>query len=172
MIAVDGDTYSVTSAVAAVRGAITTRSPRKIATLPSGCSRTTSTPTRWLERISLARPTRTTPLMFEHALIERAQADRRHIVLPEGNDDRVLLAAEQLLRRGVVDLTVLGTERDVRARAAALALTLPGVHIVDPLTSPSTARISPDLLRAAQAQGSSRPTSPSTRWATCPTSAR
>jgi phosphate acetyltransferase len=56
-------------------------------------------------------------------------------VLPEGKDDRVLLAAEQLLRRGVVDLTVLGTERDVRARAAALTLTLPGVHIVDPLTS-------------------------------------
>ena len=49
-----------------------------------------------------------TPLMFEHALIERAKADRRHIVLPEGNDDRILLAAEQLLRRGVVDLTVLG----------------------------------------------------------------
>ena len=48
--------------------------------------------------------------MFEHALIERARADRRHIVLPEGNDDRILLAADQLLQRGVVDLTVLGTE--------------------------------------------------------------
>jgi len=89
-----------------------------------------------LERITRARPSRMTPLMFEHALIERARTDRRHIVLPEGNDDRILLAADQLLQRGVVDLTLLGTERDVRARAAALGLTLPGVRIVDPLTSP------------------------------------
>ena len=134
VIAVDGDTYSVTSAVAAVRGAITTRSPRKMA-VAVGLFEDNVDAEALAERISLARPTRTTPLMFEHALIERAKADRRHIVLPEGNDDRVLLAAEQLLRRGVVDLTVLGTERDVRARAAALTLTLPGVHIVDPLTS-------------------------------------
>ena len=65
-----------------------------------------------MERITQARPTRTTPLMFEHALIERARADRRHIVLPEGNDDRILMAADQLLQRKVVDLTVLGAERE------------------------------------------------------------
>ena len=80
-----------------------------------------------------------TPLMFEYALIERARADRRHIVLPEGGDDRVLCAAEELLHREVVDLTVLGAERDVRARAAALGLELPGVRVVDPLTSPHRA---------------------------------
>ena len=57
-------------------------------------------------------------------------------MLPEGNDDRILRAADQLLLRGVVDLTVLGVERDIRARASALGLTLPGVRIVDPLTSP------------------------------------
>ena len=75
-----------------------------------------------VERITQARPTRTTPLMFEHALIERARADRRHIVLPEGNDDRILTRGRPAAARRVVDLTVLGTERDVRARAAALGL--------------------------------------------------
>ena len=49
--------------------------------------------------------------MFEYELIERARSDRRHIVLPEGDDERVLRAAEILLRRGVVDLTLLGTAR-------------------------------------------------------------
>jgi phosphate acetyltransferase len=76
-----------------------------------------------------------TPLMFEHELIERARADRRHIVLPEGDDDRILRAAEQLLRRGVVDLTVLGGEAAVRSRAASLGLELEGLRVVDPLMS-------------------------------------
>jgi phosphate acetyltransferase len=138
VIAVDGDTYTVTAAVTAVRGSITARSPRKIATAVGLFEDGVDT-SALLERITQARPTRMTPLMFEHALIERARADRRHIVLPEGNVDRILLAADQLLQRGVVDLTVLGTERDVRARAAALGLTLPGVRIVDPLTSPDRA---------------------------------
>ena len=134
VVAVEGDTYTVTSAVTAVRGAITARSPRKIA-VALGLFEDNVDTDALVERIALARPTRTTPLMFEHALIERAKADRRHIVLPEGNDDRVLLAADQLLERGVVELTVLGAERDVRARAAALGVALPGVRIVDPMTS-------------------------------------
>ena len=64
---------------------------------------------RELERqIALERPVRMTPTMFEYELVERARSDRRHIVLPEGDDERVLRAAEILLRRGVVDLTLLG----------------------------------------------------------------
>ena len=47
------------------------------------------------------RPTRVTPLMFEYDLIDRARADRRHLVLPEGTEERILRAAEILLRRGV-----------------------------------------------------------------------
>jgi phosphate acetyltransferase len=134
VVAVDGDTYTVTRAVTGVRGAITARSTGKIAAA-IGLFEDHVDTTALVERIDLARPTRMTPLMFEHALIERARADRRHIVLPEGGDERVLLAADQLLRRGVVDLTLLGTERDVRARAAALGLELPGVRIVDPMRS-------------------------------------
>jgi phosphate acetyltransferase len=138
VVVTDGDTYTVTSAVTAVRGAITPRSPRKIETAIGMFEDGVDT-SALLERITRARPTRMTPLMFEHALIERARADRRHIVLPEGDDDRILLAADQLLQRGVVELTVLGAERDIRARAGALGLTLPGVRIVDPLRSPDRA---------------------------------
>ncbi|MDT0350458.1 phosphate acetyltransferase [Pseudonocardia charpentierae] len=135
VVAVDGDTYTVARAVTGVRGAITAQSASKIAAAIGLFEENVDT-AALVERIDLARPTRMTPLMFEHALIERAKADRRHIVLPEGNDDRILRAADQLLLRGVVDLTVLGVERDIRARAATLGLTLPGVRIVDPLTSP------------------------------------
>src|SRR5207247_5256661 len=86
-------------------------------------------------RLQVTPSTRMTPLQFEQELIERAKADRRHIVLPEGNDDRILQAAEQLLRRGVGELRVLGGEEQVRARAATLGLDLGGVRLVDPATS-------------------------------------
>ncbi|MEZ5450305.1 MAG: phosphate acetyltransferase [Thiolinea sp.] len=79
---------------------------------------------------------RMTPLMFEYDLIQRAKARRMHIVLPESNDERVLRAAEILSLRDVVQLTLLGDETDVQARAAQLGLKLHDVAIVNPRTSP------------------------------------
>jgi phosphate acetyltransferase len=73
-----------------------------------------------------------TPLMFEYQLMERARAARKHIVLPESQDDRILEAAAILLRRGVADLTLLGEETKVRARGSALGLDLDAVRIVSP----------------------------------------
>jgi phosphate acetyltransferase len=71
-------------------------------------------------------------LMFEYTLLERAREARRHIVLPEGTDERVLRAAETLLRRRVVELTLLGPEAEVRGAASRLGVDLWGAHIVDP----------------------------------------
>ena len=147
VIEVDTDTYATTTAVGAIRGAITADSPGKIATVLRLFEEHVDAPAL-LARMELSRPARVTPLMFEHDLTERARAAHRHIVLPEGNDDRILLAAEQLLRVGapgadgrpgagpIVELTLLGVESQVRARATALGLDLPGVQIVDPETSP------------------------------------
>ena len=73
-----------------------------------------------------------TPLMFEYQLMERARANRKHIVLPESQDDRILEAAAILLRRGVADLTLLGEETKVRARASALGLDLDRAKIISP----------------------------------------
>jgi len=73
-----------------------------------------------------------TPLMFEYQLMERARADRKHIVLPESQDDRILEAAAILLRRGVADLTLLGEETKVRARGSALGLDLDRAKIISP----------------------------------------
>jgi phosphate acetyltransferase len=134
VLAVGTDTYETVSAVGSVRGAIGPTSERKIATAIRQFEDNVDHDLL-RERLEVARPTRTTPLMFEQALLERARADRRHIVLPEGNDDRVLAAAEQLLLRGVADLTVLGRPEDVAARAATLGLGLPGVRVIDPATS-------------------------------------
>ncbi len=88
-----------------------------------------------LERLHLPRPERMTPLRFLHDLIERARLQRRHIVLPEGNDVRILRAAEILHRRDVCDLTILGNESEVRELASTQGIDLSGMSIVDPATS-------------------------------------
>ncbi|MEW1863027.1 MULTISPECIES: phosphate acetyltransferase [unclassified Streptomyces] len=90
------------------------------------------------DRLSVARSARVTPMMFEHALLERARSDKRRIVLPEGAEERILRAAEVLLRRGVCELTLLGEEDVVRKKAGDLGIGLddPALDIVDPHTSP------------------------------------
>ena len=85
-----------------------------------------------LSAIDVSGSTVRTPLMFEFQLMERARSSRKHIVLPESTDDRILEAAAILLRRGVAQLTLLGDENTVRARASALALDLDQAAVVSP----------------------------------------
>jgi phosphate acetyltransferase len=71
-----------------------------------------------------------TPIRFEHLLVERARAAERHIVLPEGDDDRILEAAAIVVQRRIARLTVLGDPDAVRARADALGLDLGDTRVI------------------------------------------
>jgi phosphate acetyltransferase len=73
--------------------------------------------------------------MFTHQLLERARADRKRIVLPEGEDDRILRAAGRLLQRNVAELTILGDEPQIRARSAELGVDLSDAKVLNPRTS-------------------------------------
>jgi len=77
-----------------------------------------------------------TPKMFEAQLIQRAKMNKQHIVLPEGENDRILKAAEILLRREVADLTLLGRMDKIHERIRGLGLHLENATIIDPRTSP------------------------------------
>ncbi|MFZ0380831.1 MAG: phosphate acetyltransferase [Solirubrobacteraceae bacterium] len=132
---VSARTYPTATAVHAINPTITADDEPKIATALAVFEAGVD-PRELAERIALPRPSTRTPLMFQYELLERAKAGRRHIVLPEGEDDRILRAADILLRRQVVDLTILGAPEDVRTRAAAQGLVLDRAEIVDPLDSP------------------------------------
>lgn len=90
--------------------------------------------------VGLAKPAVVTPLMFEYALVERARADRKRIVLPEGDDDRILRAAATVLARNIADLTILGDAETIHARAAELGISLDGAHIISPFDPEYVAR--------------------------------
>lgn len=69
-------------------------------------------------------PTALTPLAFQADLIDRARSDRKRIVLPEPDDDRVLRAAAEVLARGIADIVFVGEKATIDARAGELGLDL------------------------------------------------
>ncbi len=87
---------------------------------------------RLLAILDVDRASVVTPLMFEYQLLERAKSKRKHIVLPEGDDDRILRAASTLLQRQAAQLTILGDETEVTARAVRLGIDVSEARILSP----------------------------------------
>ncbi len=73
-------------------------------------------------KISQVKSRGLTPKMFIYNLVQQARSNKKHIVLPEGDDDRILTAAADLLKRDIVDLTLIGDRDRVYARAKKLGL--------------------------------------------------
>ncbi len=65
----------------------------------------------------------------------KAAARKRTIVLPESQDERVLKAAEQLVKENICNVIVLGNEEKVRQDASNLGVSLTGVRVIDPVKS-------------------------------------
>lgn len=128
------DSYDTVAALTGLEGRLRADNPRKM-TATLGLFESHVDTAELAARLDLARSERVTPLMFEYELIERARADRRHVVLPEGGEERILRASESLLRRGVCDLTLLGERALIERRARELGLDLADVRIVDPMDS-------------------------------------
>jgi phosphate acetyltransferase len=134
IIATDGGTMTTATRLGAARGRIGPESTRKLEAAVALVE-------RGLDAEALLGPVATgeggavTPLMFEHRLVEDARAAGAHIVLPEGAEDRILLAADTVLGRGIARLTLLGDEETVRARATRLGVDISAAAIVDPATS-------------------------------------
>jgi phosphate acetyltransferase len=87
------------------------------------------------QRVITALTAIVTPKMFEYELVEMAQSQKRHIVLPEGEETRILRAAEILLRREVADITLLGNEDRIKDKISELGVRLEEVKIINPIKS-------------------------------------
>jgi len=146
------DTQATTAALTAVRGRLTKDSPRKVDAALSLFERNVDSEA-FLDQLEVARSSAVTPLMFEHQLIDEAVAHRKHIVLPEGDEERILRAADVLLRRGVADLTLLGNPVAISAKAAALGADIAAARVVDPEHDQLADRLAEELHRLRQHRG-------------------
>jgi phosphate acetyltransferase len=131
IIATAYDTYDSVLHVVSARGRLAADSQRKYDTALRLFHDNVDTD-EILGRMNVARSDVVTPLMFEYTLIERARSERKHIVLPEGDDDRIIRASATLLARNVVDLTLLGDDASIRARAAELGLDISAATVISP----------------------------------------
>ncbi len=128
----DLGTFDTITALAGARSRLAADSPQKYA-LALGLFERSVDSDALVSRLSLTPATVMTPARFEHSLVQRARADVRHIVLPEGDDDRILQAAGMVLQRGIARLTILGDEAVVRPRAAELGVDLGETQVISTL---------------------------------------
>jgi phosphate acetyltransferase len=126
-----GDTYTTATKLGSTQGRLSKESPRKVETALTLFEKHVGG-VQLLNRLDVTRSEVVTPLMFEHELLDRARAHRRHIVLPEGEEERILRAADTLLRREVADLTLLGDPAVVQRKADQLGQDISAAQIVDP----------------------------------------
>lgn len=152
VLAVTEDTYQSLHRLDQLRGEIRPGNRRKIAAalaeFAAGVDEEALT-----KHISLSKPAAVTPLMFQAGLMEKARVDRKHIVLPEGMDERILRAADELLHGGIVDITLLGVADEVQARAKHFGLDITGANIIDPEYSPLRAEFAAEYAKLRAHKG-------------------
>ena len=134
LLTVDEDSFATVVAAGRIEPKLSAQNPRKIAAA-LGAFEAAVVDTDLADRIVATRSSRVTPLMFEYELIDRARQISRRIVLPEGTEERILRAADVLLRRNVAELTLLGDPAEIARRARELDLDLSTATVIDPATS-------------------------------------
>jgi phosphate acetyltransferase len=94
-----------------------------------------------------------TPMMFEYNLFERARLNRKKIVLPESQDERILRATEILLRREVVDIVLLGKKEEIEYKSSSLGLDISKAQIINPEDSPLMEEFIQEFYNLRKAKG-------------------
>jgi phosphate acetyltransferase len=138
IISVQQGTFNVTNSIGKIKSRIYAENTEKIEVSISTFEKYVDTK-RLAEALIGFKSKTITPRMFQYNLLQRALKHKKHIVLPEGHDARVLKAAARLLEHQVVDLTLIGelsiiktilTEEDI-------SLQLEHLNIVSPQQSPN-----------------------------------
>ncbi len=125
------DSFRSAQIVSSIRGQMATGTQRKIDVALSTFEQHIDAD-RFAQMLEVPPSDVVTPLMFESMLVDLARAERRRIVLPEGNDERILRAASTLLERQVADIVLLGSPSAITSRAAALGVDVGAAEIIDP----------------------------------------
>ncbi|AXT55788.1 phosphate acetyltransferase [Aquimarina sp. AD1] len=137
IVSVSQGTFSITNRIGAIRSKIHADNLQKINT-------SISTFEQYVDEDRLVDPLITfesdslTPSMFQYNLLKRALKNKKHIVLPEGSDERILRATFRLQASNVVDITLIGDEKKIKSKAVKLDIPIDfsKVKIISPINSP------------------------------------
>ncbi|WP_100609961.1 phosphate acetyltransferase [Confluentibacter lentus] len=137
IISVNGGTYSVTNSIGTIKPRIYADNTEKITTAIATFEKHVDTD-KLADKLITFESDIFTPRMFQYNLLQRALKNKKHIVLPEGYDERVLRAAARLINAQVVKLTLIGNEDKIKELVEKfdIPLDLKKVNIVYPTKSP------------------------------------
>ncbi len=137
IVSVPSGTFSITNKIGAIRSRIYLDNLQKINTSISTFEKYVNED-RLAEKLVTFKSEGLTPRMFQYNLLKRALKHKKHIVLPEGSDERILRATSRLLASDVVDITLIGNEKKLRAKATKLDIPIDfdKVNVVFPTESP------------------------------------
>lgn len=138
ILSVADGTFSVTNRIGTIKPRIYPENKEKITTSIQEFEK--YVPTNELaERLITFKAEGITPRMFQYNLLKRAKSNKKHIVLPEGNDERILKATKKLLDTNAVTITLLGDTEQIMAKISELDISLDAnsFNIIDPKSSPN-----------------------------------
>ena len=138
ILSVADGTFSVTNRIGTIKPRIYPENKEKITTSIQEFEK--YVPTNELaERLITFKAEGITPRMFQYNLLKRAKSTKKHIVLPEGNDERILKATKKLLDTNAVTITLLGDTEQIMAKISELDISLDtnSFNIIDPKSSPN-----------------------------------
>lgn len=107
IVSVNAGTYRTSVLLSRVKSRISADNPKKIQLAISMFEKYVDIK-KLDERIITYKSEGITPYMFQYQLAKRAKSKIKHIILPEGNEDRILKAAARLNNQELVELTLLG----------------------------------------------------------------
>lgn len=96
-----------------------------------------------------------TPNMFQYNMLQKAKENRKHIVLPEGTDERIIRAASRLQLLDIVDLTLLGDKNSIELKCnqIGLQIDLSKINILNPQDSIYNERFTQKLIELRKHKG-------------------
>jgi phosphate acetyltransferase len=134
ILSVKDDTYTTAKKLSKVHARLSVDSERKIA-LALGIFNSSIDIEAIEKKIKTQATTQMTPMMFEYQLFEKARKNKKTIVLPESSDERILRAAEIIMRRDVANIILLGDRKKVIENSLRLGLDLSDATIINHHTS-------------------------------------
>ena len=154
IVSVDGGTFGISNKIGAVKAKIYASNSKKIL-LALDTFDTYINVERLNKILSKFSSDKLTPSMFQYNLLQRAKSFRKHIVLPEGNDERIMEATARLQLLNIVDLTLLGDRREIQQKADQLGLQidLDKINILNPENSIHNADFAKTLYEARKHKG-------------------
>jgi phosphate acetyltransferase len=136
IISVQEGTFSVANRIGMIKSQIYAGNTQKITTSINDFENFVKVEAL-IERLITFKSKGVTPRMFQYNLLKKAKSNQKHIVLPEGLDERILIATKRLKDLNLVKITLLGDKKQIEEKIAMLnlGLDLEGINVINPVES-------------------------------------